>query len=122
MYKQTPKQVDRLVQSNVSDMDRVYKEFASLYEAESFLRAGTNMIKDPYMNVRIITEEITIAVHDENPDKIKELLGKYENAAQVVAQHAIVAAAIAKRTRLEYFPEETRKVTQAELEEFFQEQ
>ena len=56
------------MQSNVSDMDRVYKEFASLYEAESFLRAGTNMIKDPYMNVRIITEEITIPYRKGNPE------------------------------------------------------
>ena len=124
MYNGTMKMIEKLIASEVSTMRIQFEEFASLFEAESFLRAGSEYLRSQYLETESFVIRTTKGIREENNQETRRNLKKIADEAALEAKNAIVLAAIARRTEEIFFPEEDdqagpRRAKQSEIEDLF---
>jgi len=124
MYNGTMKMIEKLITSEVSTMRIQFEEFASLFEAESFLRAGSEYLRSQYLETESFVIRTTKGIREENNLETRRNLKKIADEAALEAKNAIVLAAIARRTEEIFFPEEEdqagpRRAKQSEIEDLF---
>ena len=124
MYNGTMKMIEKLIASEVSTMRIQFEEFASLFEAESFLRAGSEYLRSQYLETESFVIRTTKGIREENNMETRRNLKKIADEAALEAKNAIVLAAIARRTEEIFFPEEEeqsgpRRAKQSEIEDLF---
>lgn len=124
MYNGTMKMIEKLIASEVSTMRIQFEEFASLFEAESFLRAGSEYLRSQYLETESFVIRTTKGIREENNQETRRNLKKIADEAALEAKNAIVLAAIARRTEEIFFPEEEdqagpRRAKQSEIEDLF---
>lgn len=124
MYNGTMKMIEKLIASEVSTMRIQFEEFASLFEAESFLRAGSEYLRSQYLETESFVIRTTKGIREENNLETRRNLKKIADEAALEAKNAIVLAAIARRTEEIFFPEEEdqagpRRAKQSEIEDLF---